>query len=43
MSNYNREDRCVGCNAHISEYHDNGCVYDPDFEPYTEQEGEGNL
>lgn len=35
MSNYSSEDRCVGCNAHISEYHERGCVYDPDFEPVT--------
>ena len=33
MSNYTKEDKCVGCGAHISEYHNTPCVYDPDFEP----------
>lgn len=33
MSNYTKEDRCVGCDSHISEYHNTPCVYDPDFEP----------
>ena len=37
MSNYTKQDLCVGCGAHISEYHNTPCVYDPDFEP-TESE-----
>jgi hypothetical protein len=32
MSNYNRNNECVGCGEHISTYHGQGCVYDPDFE-----------
>ena len=38
MSNYTKEDRCVGCGAHISEYHNIPCVYDPDFEPTQNEE-----
>lgn len=33
MSNYTKEDTCVGCGAHISECHYVPCVYDPDFKP----------
>jgi hypothetical protein len=32
MSNYTRNDECVGCGEHISTYHGAGCVYDPDYE-----------
>lgn len=40
MSNYTKEDTCVGCGAHISEYHNIPCVYDPDFQPVQESESE---
>lgn len=33
MSNYDRKHRCVGCNAHVMQEHEQGCVYDPNFEP----------
>ena len=32
MSNYNNLDECVGCGEHITSYHADGCVYDPDHE-----------
>ena len=36
MSNYNKNDECVGCGEHISSYHGKGCVYDPDYESQWE-------
>ena len=32
MSNYDKNDKCVGCGEHWSSYHGQGCVYDPDYE-----------
>lgn len=40
MSNYTKEDTCVGCGAHISEYHYVPCVYDPEYEPYQVEESD---